>query len=222
MAAAGIRMKTLISLLRGINVSGQNRVRMPELKVLYESLNLSNVVTYIQSGNVIFDCTEQDPAELARVIETELEHVLGVSAQVLLRDINQLVGLIKNNPFINQRNEDPDKLYVTFLADAPGEAVLRNLPANGRDCFATPALPKEPRENLPGGAREERLAMTLDPGAAVTDEFCVNNQEIYLFCPNGYGRTKLSNSFFERKLSVTATTRNWKTVNILYEMATLR
>ncbi len=49
-------MKTFISLLRGINVSDQNKIRMSELKWLYETLNLFNVVTYIQSGNVIFDC----------------------------------------------------------------------------------------------------------------------------------------------------------------------
>lgn len=41
---------------------------------------------------------------------------------------------------------------------------------------------------------------------------------MYLFCPNGYGRTKLSNAFFERKLKVPATTRNWKTVTALHDM----
>jgi uncharacterized protein (DUF1697 family) len=51
------------------------------------------------------------------------------------------------------------------------------------------------------------------------DQFAIGKQEIYLFCPGGYGRTKLSNTFFERKLGVIATTRNWKTVNTLYEMA---
>lgn len=52
-----------------------------------------------------------------------------------------------------------------------------------------------------------------------TDRFAIGEQEIFLFCPGGYGRTKLSNTFFEKKLDVIATTRNWKTVNALYEMA---
>jgi uncharacterized protein (DUF1697 family) len=52
-----------------------------------------------------------------------------------------------------------------------------------------------------------------------TDEFRVGEKEIYLFCPNGYGRTKLSNTFFERKLDLTATTRNWNTVMALLSMA---
>jgi uncharacterized protein (DUF1697 family) len=51
------------------------------------------------------------------------------------------------------------------------------------------------------------------------DRYVIIGCEIYLFCPNGYGRTKFSNTFFEKKLGVFATTRNWKTVNTLAEMA---
>jgi uncharacterized protein (DUF1697 family) len=54
------------------------------------------------------------------------------------------------------------------------------------------------------------------------DEFSMGDKEIFLFCPNGYGRTKLTNTFFERKLDMPATTRNWKTVNALYQMASER
>jgi uncharacterized protein (DUF1697 family) len=51
------------------------------------------------------------------------------------------------------------------------------------------------------------------------DKVMVHGREVYLFCPEGYGRTKFSNSFLEKKLGVTATTRNWKTVLALAEMA---
>ena len=57
---------------------------------------------------------------------------------------------------------------------------------------------------------------TLDRGP---DQFRVNGREIYLYCPEGYGRTKLSNTTFERLLSIDATTRNWKTVSTLAEMS---
>ena len=53
-------------------------------------------------------------------------------------------------------------------------------------------------------------------------EFVVEEHEIFLHCPDGYGRSKLSNNFFEKKLGVIATTRNWKTVDALYEMASER
>ncbi len=51
------------------------------------------------------------------------------------------------------------------------------------------------------------------------DRFQVMNRLIYLYCPNGYGQTKLSNNFFENKLKVRATTRNWNTVNKLFVLA---
>jgi uncharacterized protein (DUF1697 family) len=51
------------------------------------------------------------------------------------------------------------------------------------------------------------------------DEFQVVGREVYLFCPHGYGKTKLTNTLFEKKLGSTATTRNWKTVTTLVSMA---
>ncbi len=51
------------------------------------------------------------------------------------------------------------------------------------------------------------------------DEFMLSGKSLYLFCPNGYGNTKLNNNFFESKLKVRATTRNWKTINELINIA---
>ena len=51
------------------------------------------------------------------------------------------------------------------------------------------------------------------------DEFLFIKKEIYLYCPNGYAKTKLSNNFFEKVLHQKATTRNWKTVNKILEIA---
>jgi len=64
---------------------------------------------------------------------------------------------------------------------------------------------------LPAKDAEEKL----DKLNALPDEFRVKRREIYLYCPNGYGRSKLSNTALEKQLSLGATTRNWKTVNAL-------
>jgi uncharacterized protein (DUF1697 family) len=70
----------------------------------------------------------------------------------------------------------------------------------------------------PGHSKRNELSLYKDK----VDLFALGEQEIYLFCPGGYGKTKLSNNFFEKKLGVVATTRNWKTVNALYQMASER
>ena len=58
----------------------------------------------------------------------------------------------------------------------------------------------------------------LSPLAAGPEQLKVLGREIHLYCPNGYGNTKLSNTNIEKKLSVGATTRNWKTINTLLEL----
>jgi uncharacterized protein (DUF1697 family) len=64
----------------------------------------------------------------------------------------------------------------------------------------------------------ERVA-ALDPASGSPDEFAIVGRDVYVHCPKGYGRTKLNNAFFERKLGTTGTTRNWKTVTKLSELA---
>ena len=58
----------------------------------------------------------------------------------------------------------------------------------------------------------------LQPLAVKPEQCRIMGREVYLYCPNGYGRTRLSNAVIEKKLSMEATTRNWKTVNALLGM----
>lgn len=69
------------------------------------------------------------------------------------------------------------------------------------------------------GEPNKELTDKLAPPVNVPDKYIIKERAIYLLCPNGYGQTKLTNNFFENKLKVTATTRNWKTVMKLVEMA---
>lgn len=215
-------MKTLISLLRGVNVSRQNRINMLGLKRLYGSLDLVNVVTYIQSGNVVFDTGENDPTKISRSIEEAITRSFGGEVRVILRDKDSTNKILGSNPFLNQRNADPENLYVTFLSDTPSELDLKEKISPPPD----PRTPSTPRgvETADGGLMPPRLGAgeIINLGSWRKDEFIIHGKEVYLFCPNGYGKTKFSNTFFEKKLSVSATTRNWKTVNALCEIANQR
>ncbi len=66
---------------------------------------------------------------------------------------------------------------------------------------------------------EKPNLLKIAEGPYGKDKFIVSGKAVYLFCPGGYGNTKLSNTFFENKLKVVATTRNWKTVNELARMS---
>ena len=178
-------MNHYISLLRGINVRGQRRIRMEELRALYESLNFNNVRTYIQSGNVVFDIHDSSISGLTNTIETAIEQTFGFSVTTLIRTKKEFYNLIESNPFLDECNGDITKLHVTFLSDTPSSSSVIEI--------------KE-----------------VDYGS---DQLFISGKEIHLYCPNGYGRTKLSNSFFERKLGMSATTRNWKTVTTLFDLS---
>jgi uncharacterized protein (DUF1697 family) len=178
-------MSTYISMLRGINVGGQKMIRMETLRGVYTELGFTNIRTYVQSGNVVFESPDRDYQVLNRRIEAKLEQTCGYPVQVFIRQVDDFQRILTANPFLNDRNEYPDKLHVTFLYQHPPHTVLSKLTA-------------------PSGT---------------TDEFAPGEMAVYLYCPHGYGKTKLSNGFFERKLGMPVTTRNWNTVNALYKIA---
>jgi uncharacterized protein (DUF1697 family) len=178
-------MGVYISILRGINVSGQKKIKMTALKALYEALGLEGVQTYIQSGNVVLTSPESDPSKLASAIGEAIEREFGYRVTVLVRSVVDWQSVAGNNPFHERPGIDPGELHVTFLDGPPDGESLDALNA-------------------------------VDAGP---DEARVVGREVYLHCPNGYGRTKLSNAFLERKLGRPATTRNWNTVNKLLELA---
>ena len=175
---------TYISLLRGINVSGQKKIIMKDLKALYESLGFANVVTYIQSGNVIFE-SDADEQTLIKKIEETISKKYGFDVPVQVRSAREFKNSIEACPFDElDLVEEGTRVMVTFLASVPSSEYVAKLMT----------YVKEP----------ERLV-------------CMG-RVVYLHCPNGYGKTKLSNVFIENKLKVKATTRNWKSVCKLWDI----
>jgi uncharacterized protein (DUF1697 family) len=116
---------TFVALLRGINVGGRNKVSMPELRSLLASLGLEDVVTYIQSGNVVFRSPTADRKRIAPRIERQIAEVFGVKATVLMRTPAELAEIADGNPFLKGEAEH-SKLHVVFLGGRPAaDAVAR-------------------------------------------------------------------------------------------------
>jgi len=108
-------MPVVISMLRGVNVGGHNKIKMDALRDLYESLGLRDAQTYVQSGNVVSKTTAKDPGRLAKQIEDALERKFGFRPSVILRTTTELKDVIARNPFAKRTDIDGSKLLITFL-----------------------------------------------------------------------------------------------------------
>jgi uncharacterized protein (DUF1697 family) len=174
----GLIMTAFVSLFRGINVGGHQAIRMGELKDLHESLGLKDVVTYIQSGNVVFTSDDADLPRLPKQIEDGFEINFGFHVEVFVRTSAELRDIIEKNPFQNQQSKESKWVVVMFLAARPDDTV-----------------------------QEDLLKTYAGP-----EEIFIIGKEMYIYYPNGIGRSKLSNTFIEKKLKTVGTARNWNTI----------
>jgi uncharacterized protein (DUF1697 family) len=120
-------MPVIISMLRGVNVGGHNKIKMDALRSLYLSLKFKNPQTFIQSGNVIFHTQDKDLTLLSKRIQDAIHRKFGFRPDVLLRTLAELRDVIANTPFPSSRNLDPGKILIVFLADKPGAQSCTDL-----------------------------------------------------------------------------------------------
>ncbi len=120
-------MTRCVSLFRGINVGGNQLVRMDALKALHSSLGLGDVQTYIQSGNVVFSSERADVAQIQKEIAASFAQTFGFSVKVMVRTANQLNEIIGNNPFQNQPMREAKWLIAMFLESDPSSTALEDI-----------------------------------------------------------------------------------------------
>ncbi len=178
-------MQNYICLLRGINVSGQKKIKMAELKSAFETRGFTDVVTYIQSGNVIFKPAEGSVEQLEQAIQNMLNEHFGFDIDVIVLTHKELSEAVKNNPYASDQERDENKLYIAYL------------------------------KNLPEQVQLDHLA-TFDYFPEV---YHIKDKVLYFYAANGAGRAKMNTNFFEAKLKVKATMRNWRTSNKLVELS---
>ncbi|MBT8271338.1 MAG: DUF1697 domain-containing protein [Bacteroidia bacterium] len=117
-------MKTFIALLRGINVSGQKKVRMAELRDLLSTVGLEDVRTYIQSGNVIFSSELSSEKDLALKIKKAIHDNFGFEVPVLVIEPKIIQKMIDRCPFPTGKKENS---YFTLLFDLPDPQVVEGI-----------------------------------------------------------------------------------------------
>ncbi len=173
-----------VALLRGINVGGKNKLPMKDLAELFSAAGATQVSTYIQSGNVLFDAPPAQAKKIADTVGKKIVAIYGFASPIVLRTAAELDDIVRHNPHPTPE-EDFGILLVMFLADRPSAA---------------------------------RVA-TLDAARSAPDTHIVRGREIFLRCPTGFAKTKLTNAYFDGKLATVSTGRNWRTVLTLAELA---
>lgn len=167
-------------------MTGHNSVKMKDLTELYKDLGFSNIVTYIQSGNVIFSAPEKLPdEEVASIVKEGILDRFGYNIAVMIRTLPELKRLLTANHFASESDFDETKMAVIFINKVPVAEKVNNL----GEIDTSP------------------------------DRYEISEREIFIYCPNGFGTTKLYANFFDKKLGVEATTRNWKTIKAMLNLA---
>ncbi len=193
-------MPTHIALLRGINNLGSKKVAMAELREVVTSLGHTDVMTYIQSGNVLFTArptgggttASLDTATLAAELEQAIAGDLGVRARAVVLSREELAGCMRDNPYPGET--DPKRLHAVFLPEEP-EPGLAAWVADAE--------------------RQVRVKGSRD-GAQLL------GRTVYLHTPDGYPpselRRVLARAGGPTSPAVAGTARNWATVTRLAEL----
>ena len=186
-------MATHVALLRGINVGGNNKVPMAELRTLVGELGHTDVSTYIQSGNVLFTApADADSAALGRAMSEAIAARFGVKSPVVVLTREELAGIHAANPFPGE--PDPRRVHAVVLSEPPWPELLSRLDA----------------------------ARAKSAQAGSGDEVLAVGRTLYLHTPEGFGRSVLAEVLMRyvtgRKTGATGTARNWATMTKLLDL----
>jgi len=122
-------MTIYVALLRAINVSGHNKIRMTELKSMLESMGLQQVQTYIQSGNVVFEARE-DAETLRLQIEEQIKSTFQLTIDVIIRTADELRQIVAQCPYDESTLPEDAGIHVSFVQSTPSQdraALLTNM-----------------------------------------------------------------------------------------------
>ncbi len=152
-------MTAWAALLRGINLGGQHRVPMAELRALAQELGFGAVGTYVQSGNLVFTA-DGDPEAVTATLEAALAARFGFEIPVVLRSAEEMERIASRHPF-GDRQDDPVRLHVFLLAGDPDPARVA---AWHPERFAPDEAVVDGREvyvHFPNGMGRSKLTVNL-------------------------------------------------------------
>lgn len=153
-------MARSVALLRGINVGGRTTVPMADLRALAEELGWSNVETYIQSGNLLFDTNAASSAAEA-ALEKAIEDRFGHAVPVIVRSAAQWKKHLAANPFPEAAANEPGKLMMLLSKEDLPSGADEAIQARARDGEKVASAGNALWIHYPAGAGRSRLSPTL-------------------------------------------------------------
>ena len=158
-------MARFVVLLRAVNVGGRNKLPMPALRASLAAAGFDDVVSYIQSGNVVLGASERSSDAVARRVAAAITEQIGADIDVVVRSAKELEAVINANPYVG-RVPDVTKLHVLFLDRKPDTAALEALAQKpfGPDEFTTGA--REVYLHCPDGVGRSKLVIAIGPKLA--------------------------------------------------------
>jgi len=172
-----------VAFLRGINVSGKNKIVMSDLVKSFENQGFLSVKHYLNTGNIVFNVENASSTikSMEQSITEMIRNEFDLNIHVIVLSKKDLVQITEAYPF---ESEDGKNMYVTLMQNPP--------------------IPE--------------LSSSIESVKKPVDSFLITGNVLYLYVPSGYGKSKLSNNFIEKKGQVTATTRNINTFKKLQNM----
>lgn len=116
-------MPTYVAFLRGINVGGNKKVAMADLKKMMEKMQYKNIRTLLNSGNVVFDAPSTPLKKLNATLEAQFEKTFGFTSAFVVRPMTEIRKLITLDPFKKITVTKDIRLYVSFLPDTPKSSL---------------------------------------------------------------------------------------------------
>ncbi len=120
-------MKTYVALARGINVSGNRIVPMSELKKIFTVLSFDNVITYLNSGNVIFRSGSSKATQMEQDIERLIQEKFEFRVRVMILKIGEVRKILAANPFDEELLQPHEKIHITLLSEVPKDDFVIKL-----------------------------------------------------------------------------------------------
>ena len=120
-------MTVYIVLLRGINVGGHNKIAMTDLRKMFAEFGFLDVITYIQSGNVVFNSEVKEPSLIEKTIKQGIREKFSLNIEAIAKSREELSKIIGSTPFKETNISKGEKIYLTILSKKPSDDLLEKL-----------------------------------------------------------------------------------------------